>query len=815
MRKSIIIISTIFIMLLLVVSSGIIKGNDEETQHVLVIYSHHMNFQWVEQLQKGLTDSLVGEDLYIYPEYLNEHQLSDSVTFEENFNAIKSKYQDLDFDCIIVADNYAYNFLEEYYDQLAPHTPIVFVGVNGYSENMKFSDNITGIAQNNDMKALVDLILSVNDTDEIIFLTSLNATSMAAVEEIRWIMETSFLGANYRFISEKTLDEVLYELEGVKQAQLVMIGNIITGDGTILNPDKLLETVFEASQLPIYTANRLHIKEGSLGAVGGVVVDPYVHAYEAGLMTKQILMGTPVEEIPVMTEPLITNVFNYKMIEFFEIDESVLPVDSILLGKEDNHIYVSREMAISFSIIGILIILVLAGLLLMVRQKANDRNKMNAKNQQLEIKNQAILKLINEDQVTNFMNHNYLEEQIIEIYDQYDDFVLIGIAVKNLQLIDEAYGHDYGNLARKKISTIIRKIVEHPDVFFARYHDSFYILDYSNLCCEHQLNLAHKLQKQINRTISVEEYEVELSANIGLVRKSDAKGEKNMLKLIDTTLVELKGYEETSIITYNQSFQDFLFKRIQMEVKIKKALDNNEFELYLQPQISTKNENVVSAEALIRWKTEDGFVGPNIFIPIAEDMGIIERLGNWVIDEAVKHVHRLHIAGISCPVAVNISAKQMNRRLVNKLTKLVEDRIIKGEDISIEITESVLLHFLDLKVELLNEISELGIKIAIDDFGVGYSSMQYLRALPLNTLKIDQYFIKHMRRSKDKALLRAIIVLANEMSLESIAEGVETQEQLDLLRELHVDTIQGWYYEKALAINEFIDYMQASLGNRT
>lgn len=289
--------------------------------------------------------------------------------------------------------------------------------------------------------------------------------------------------------------------------------------------------------------------------------------------------------------------------------------------------------------------------------------------------------------------------------------------------------------------------------------------------------------------------------------KTDTIGERNILKLVDTTLMELQKNEAKDIIYYNKLFQEILYKRLQMEVDIKRTLKDHEFKLYLQPLINPINNQVTSAEALIRWKHNNKFIGPDVFIPIAEDMGIIENIGMWVIDEAVKHVHRLKIRGNSVPIAVNVSAKQINSRLVKKFRELIEFRIIDPEDISIEITESVLLHFKDQKVELLHELAALGVKIAIDDFGAGYSSMRYLRTLPISKLKIDKYFIDNIQNSNDKLLLRTMIIMAKELGLESVAEGVETEEQLQLMIKYEVDSIQGWYYVKAMPVDEFIDYV--------
>lgn len=808
MKKLIVAIQIILILLFSVSFNEPTFGSTKKTSNVLVIYSHHYNFEWVEELQRGISEVLETEDLYFYNEYLNEHQLSEYMSFENLFNAMQEKYKNIEFDCIIVADNYAYNFMAEYYEKLTPDTPLVFVGVNGYSEDMAFTDMMTGIPQNPDIKRLIELILSINSKDELIFISSQNATSIAEINNINRIIKKDFPKLNYRIVVGKTLDDAIDELYGIKDAQLIMIGNIITKEGITLTPRELLSKLFETTHLPIYTTNRLQINDSKSGALGGVVVDPYVHACRAGIMVKKVIEGVDIHKIPVEMEPLTTTVFNYNMLKYFNIEESEIPKESTILGKKDDSILVSREAAISFIVIALVLIAFLILSLLIIKIKIREKNRIKENNKELEEKNKSILELINEEQVTHFFNHNRLAECVEEIYDTYEDFVLYGIVVKNLKSIDEAYGLEYGNQGRIIVGKTLKDILGDKDVYFGRYYDTFYILNFCKKSCIKQEELAESILEKINKTICIGEVEIELSAKIAIVSKSESNGDKNLLKLIDATLLEIGKKDSVNIIRYDQSFQEILYERLQMEVGIKKAFENKTFELYLQPQVSLIEERAISAEALIRWKTEDGFIGPDIFIPIAEDMGMIERIGMWVIDEAVRHIHCLKAEGFSCPIAINISAKQLNSRLVNKLESLLNQESIKKEDISIEITESVLLHFLDRKLEILKEISQLGIKIAIDDFGTGYSSMRYLREFPISKLKIDKYFIDKIGEPKNKSLLRAMIIIAKELSLESVAEGVETSEQLEILREMKVDTIQGWYYKKAVPIEEFIEYFK-------
>ena len=397
----------ILILILLIAFSQIVMANEKKPSNVLVIYSQHYNFTWEEELQKGIRDALEAENIYFFNEYLNENILADKISLEDSYNSMQAKYKNVKFDCIIITDNYAFNFMAEYYKKLAPNTPIVFVGVNGYSKDMAFTDMLTGIAQNNDKADLIKLILSINNKDELIFISSENATSIAEISVIKQIIIKDFPSLQYRIISEKTLGEVLDKLDGVKHAQLILIGNIITAEGARLTPEELSSKIFERTHLPLYTSNRLRINGKNSGAVGGIVVDPYVHGKVAGLMVKQILKGVDVHTIPVRTEPLTTTVFNYNMLKYFNINESNLPADSILLGKPDNIISISREVAVSMGIIVVLIVLFLIALLLKDKKLKQEIIKYTKSQKELLESNDKFKTYIEKSPVGIFIVNSY------------------------------------------------------------------------------------------------------------------------------------------------------------------------------------------------------------------------------------------------------------------------------------------------------------------------------------------------------------------------------------------------------------------------
>jgi EAL domain-containing protein (putative c-di-GMP-specific phosphodiesterase class I) len=250
-------------------------------------------------------------------------------------------------------------------------------------------------------------------------------------------------------------------------------------------------------------------------------------------------------------------------------------------------------------------------------------------------------------------------------------------------------------------------------------------------------------------------------------------------------------------------------QRLNLDKQLRHALDNEEFVLYYQPKYSLPDEKMVGAEALIRWQhPQEGLISPAEFIPLAEETGLITALGEWGLKAACNQIKEWERLGLGLhKIAVNLSSRQFQTR---KLLTLLHDTLAEtGLDpafLELEITESAVMENPEQAVELLREIRAIGISIAIDDFGTGYSSLAYLKKFPVNTIKIDQSFIAELTKdSDDAAIVESIIQMAHSLNLKVVAEGVETLEQLEFLREKKCHEVQGYYFSKPLPAEQFAE----------
>lgn len=245
---------------------------------------------------------------------------------------------------------------------------------------------------------------------------------------------------------------------------------------------------------------------------------------------------------------------------------------------------------------------------------------------------------------------------------------------------------------------------------------------------------------------------------------------------------------------------------------MRRAIKNNEFVLYFQPQIELSTYKIRSVEALIRWEDPgNGLIPPNSFIPFLEETGLIIPVGKWVITEAMKRQQDfMHYANGPQMVSINVSGRQFtSKNLTRDILDAIDNTGLSVENVEIEITESLIMDDIDETIKILSNLKEVGIQIAVDDFGTGYSSLSYLKKLPIDILKLDMSFVKDIAIDSDSlAIASAIISLGHELEMKIVAEGVESESQLRILGEKNCDIIQGYYFSKAIPFNEIKPYLK-------
>ena len=370
--------------------------------------------------------------------------------------------------------------------------------------------------------------------------------------------------------------------------------------------------------------------------------------------------------------------------------------------------------------------------------------------------------------------------------------------------INDSLGHMVGDELLQQVSIRLKECIRAGDTL-ARFGGDEFTLMLPNLHNgrEDASRLADKITNTLKQPFIIEGHELYVSASIGIaLYPQDGTHINSLIKHADVAMYHVKGQGKNGYQFYSDEMNEPYIENLSLDTGIHKALDNNEFKLVYQPQINLQTGEIVGVEALLRWEHPmHGTISPSEFIPFAEESGLIIDIGIWVIKTACAELSRWRMAGLpEIRMSINISARQlMEDDIVNIILRTIKDYDIPGQNIELEITENAIMEDMDSIIRKLKELSHHGIAIAIDDFGTGYSSLSYLHKLPIQTLKIDRTFIKETRINKgDNTIINTIVAMARGLNLNVIAEGVETQAQLDYLHEIECNEAQGFLFGKPL-----------------
>jgi diguanylate cyclase (GGDEF)-like protein len=470
-----------------------------------------------------------------------------------------------------------------------------------------------------------------------------------------------------------------------------------------------------------------------------------------------------------------------------------------------------------------------AGLETIVRQRTQELQEMNASleeeiaerkaaQEELEQQNSMVYKLAYTDVLTGLANRAGLNERLaleLERTRRGDTGgAVIFIDLDDFKMVNDAFGHSYGDALLQAAGDRLSKIAGlHACV--GRVGGDEFMLICPRAKQEETEEVADQIIQALNRDFAVQGIHFRVSASAGITRyPEDGDTAEDIFKNADNAMYAAKAAGKNRWQFYQSSMQSDAYEKVLLIDQLRGAADRGELSLHYQPQIRSNDRAVVGFEALLRWRhPQYGAISPERFIPLAEQSGLIQSIGEWVVREACQFGRTLTAAGwLSIQIAVNVSPYQLcYEGFVDSVKQALSDTGVTPGRLELEITENTLIASLDDSTSVLSELRELGVGLALDDFGTGYSSLTYLQALPASTLKIDKTFIdKLMFNDEQQSIVKTIVELAHSLNMTVVAEGVETEEQLAFLKHCQCDQIQGYVFSPPLAKEEALALLQIS-----
>ncbi len=423
-----------------------------------------------------------------------------------------------------------------------------------------------------------------------------------------------------------------------------------------------------------------------------------------------------------------------------------------------------------------------------------------------------INKLAYYDVLTNLGNRTLFLQELQTLIDQSQrldhTLALLFLDLDNFKYINDTYGHNIGDLLLIEAAKRIKKLARKSD-FIARLGGDEFTIIITNIDSPASAGqIASELTQSLSETYTIDNITIHTTATVGIaVFPADGNDPHTLLRNADTAMYNAKRKGKNRYTFFAQEMNEMVRRRIELDTDLREALDLNQLLLHYQPKICLNTGKMHGYEALIRWNHPDkGLVPPDVFIPVAEMSNLILDIGKWVFKEAIQFQKELAQNNHIAPISVNVSSKQLyDEKFCPDLLEILDRTNCDPQYLEIEITESILMRNIEKSIEQLLLLKKRGIRISIDDFGTGYSSMSYLTKLPIDAIKIDKSFVVELERKKDaRGIIKAIVALSKSLSLETIAEGVETPRQVRFLRNIKCNLAQGYYFSRPLPAEELL-----------
>lgn len=828
-----------------------VKAEDEnDIKNVLVINSYHQGLAWSEEELEGITDTIKasGNNINLLIEYMDWKSYPTQKNLEYLSNYYKYKYQNKKIDLIVATDDAALQFSLANRAEMFSDAPVIFCGVNkdGVDNITEGFDRVTGVIEVVDPTATLQLALKINPSLKYVYVLYDNTESGITTgqlvinkmnEEFPELMALSLNNMSYESVENTVKD--------LNQDSIIIMTSYSTDVNLkVMEMDYVIRDICSISNVPVY-----HLYDFGLnnGILGGALLSGREQGEYAGSLALRVLAGEDPNSIPVFTPESNREVIDYQQLNKYRISLKLIPKNYEILNKPFSFFETYRSYVIRVLVVIIVLLAFINVLLIYIRRirrmkrnlvenheeltqlyeelTASDEEMKQQYdeildiNEKIRIGEEKLSYLAYHDTLTGLPNKLSLYENSTHIFQpENGKSVLLFVDIDNFKNVNDTLGHAFGDQLIKEVSERLTSIFPEMDTIYRLSGDEFIILIQKIEKDNEIQKIASDILTKFSEEFNIQGSILHVSVSIGIaIYPEHGKRLEQLLKYADIAMYRVKESGRKSYIVYNSLMSEEFMERVNIEKYLHKAQENGEFELYYQPQLDLKTNKVTGFEALLRWHSPElGDISPLKFIKIAEDTRLIIPLGKWVLGEACAFIKRLHSRGYGdFQISVNISIIQL---LQNDFCESINDTLrqydLSPELLELEITETILMESIDSIGNELKKLKQRNIKIALDDFGKGYSSLNYLRQLPISTLKIDKSFVDCILEDYEDTLTGQIVIMGKSMGMNIIAEGVEKQEQLDYLLSYECDKVQGYLYSKPKPEAEIIKLLEVSRDKR-
>ncbi len=832
-------IAVFALSLIVPISNPVSAIEIQKQKSVLILHSYNEGTKWTSEQNAGIIDTITksNDNCAIYVEYMDWKNYPYKNNLDSLLNYFQYKYLSKKIDLIITTDDAALDFALKNRETVFSNAPIVFSGVN-QDKLMELDNtvsNYTGVVEEIDPCETVKIALSIHPKIKTLYLINDNTESgKSTTKIITEKIKLAFPDLEVTSLNHLKFSSLLELVSKLDDTSMLFFATYYSDvNGNIVDFNLAAKEISKYSNIPLYHQYDFGLNNG---AFGGNMMSGRLYGNHAAQLALRILNGENADDIEVLYPNAFRKVFDYKQLVRFKIPINKLPKDSEIINKPFSFFETYKSLVIGVLLAFTVLISFVLMLLMYIKKIRRIRKELHISNEELtqtyeelvatddelktqlheisqikkdlEVSEEKYTYLALHDVLTGLPNRRSLFDDANRILNRNNDkkAALLFIDMDNFKYINDTMGHDFGDSLIKEASNRLALDLFENSTLYRLGGDEFIILAEAT-GREKAEQLTSDILFSFKDKFYVNNIALYISLSIGIaIYPEHGNRIEELIKSADMAMYKAKENGKNRYVLYDVSMNQDFTERMTLEKYLHSAMDNNEFQLHYQPQLDLKSNRVTGLEALLRWNNPDlGFVSPMKFIKVAEDTRMIIPLGEWVLVQACDFLSHLHKQGLThLTMSVNISTLQIFQADFNsKVLKILDYFKIDPHMLELEITETLLIESFDIVHSRLTELREKGIGIALDDFGKGYSSLNYLKQLPISTLKIDKTFIDNITViSENKTITRHIINMGRSMGMAVVAEGVEYEEQMDYLKKYECDKIQGYLFSKPLPQSE-------------
>lgn len=827
-----------FIIIMLSAMFSMVSGialKNEDQKHVLILNSYHEGFTWTREIVSGILSTLYSSDhiLDISIEYMDWKNYPTEDNLKRLAEYYRYKYRDRKVDVIITSDDAALDFSLKNRAELFSDAPVVFCGVNevGFETIASGHDNVTGILEQVDPGDTVKLAIEAMPNLKKIYIVydttesgmSSGQIALSTLKKIRPDIE----GVSF---NDMTYQEIFDAVEHIGSDSAIFIVSFYSDrEGKSMSFEQLCHMISQRSKVPVF-----HLYDFTIGhgAIGGSMLSGKLQGEYAAKIALRILEGESASDIPISREKTVRTVYDYEQLIRFGIPLDRIDPNSEIIN--DPFAFFRKYRLSILGVLGVIAILTVLIIILFiyVRRLKIAEKKLQESYEEMEATYEELyatqgelsvkyeeMKDIQEklrqnayhDSLTGLPNRLSLFENMEEIIKSKKDELcaLLYVDSDNFKFINDTLGHTYGDKLIVKIGKRLSSILKKNQKIYRLGGDEFIICFTGPNSISDVEKFAEKIIQSFARPFNIGESTLYVTVSVGIAIYPDhGTDTEELLRHADLAMYRAKATGKNRYYIYNKDLQTEFENRMKIEKNLRGAIANNEFFLYYQPQMDILEGKITGFEALLRWKNpEMGLVPPLDFIGIAEETHLIIPIGQWVLKNACMFLKKLNDMGYQdMMVAVNVSILQLLQEdFVEMVLWTIEESGLRPDQVELEITESILVQSYQTIRDRLLQLKEAGVKIALDDFGKGYSSLSSLRQLPINTLKIDKSFVDSISTGRiGESFIDTIVMMGRKMGLVVLAEGVEKKEQMEYLIKRKCHRAQGYFISRPMPEDQAI-----------